>query len=188
MAHLITHLGAVSLREAWAFGLAAACIASCGTSSTGADQPGPDAQGADAGAIGEVDTGAPADAPSDAADEKREASPPIAPLDLVPDSPLVYQSANEISLPDAEQGKLYFQEIRVRAGTGVAPYHLSFSGLLPTAFGAVVEHDNTTNPAVAVLGVPADLGVIRLRVDLVDPPGANLSPPFPLPLVHHLAT
>jgi Putative Ig domain len=167
-----------------AVGLAAACVASCGTSSSGSDHTGPDAQGVDAGVDEVVD----AHAPADAADEKREAVPPIVPLAFVPDSPLVYQSTTVVSLPDAELGRPYVQTLHVRAGTGVAPYHLSFSGLAATGFAAVVERNDTVDAEVIVLGVGADLGVNHLLIDLVDGSGAKVSTSFAFRVVEATAT
>src|SRR5882672_8021945 len=184
MAHEMTLLDILSRHRCWAFGLAAACAASCGTSSPGSDQAGPDAEGVDAS----VDSGKAVDALSDAADEEREASPPIIPLALDPDAPLVYQSLTEVSLPDAERGSPYLQIIRVRTGTGVAPYHLTFSDQLPAGFAAIVEHNDAVDADVAVLGIPADLGVNHLVVDLVDAAGAKLSTSFAFRVVETKAT
>jgi hypothetical protein len=184
MAHEMTQIDILSCLRWWALGFAAACVAACGTSSTGSDQAGPDAEGVDAS----VDSGARPNAPSDAADAEREASPPIVPLALVPDSPLVYQSPTEVSLPDAEQGSPYLQIIQVRAGTGVAPYHLTFSGQLPAGFAAIVEHDDAVNADVAVLGIPADIGVNHFVVDLADASGAKLATSFAFRVVETKAT
>jgi hypothetical protein len=102
----------------------------------------------------------------------------IVPLAFVPDSPLVYQSTTDISLPDAEQGQGYVQTIQVRKGTGVAPYHLSVSGPDAHDLVAIVDRNDSADATVLIVGTPTDLGTSLLHVDVVDAAGAKLTSTF----------
>jgi hypothetical protein len=175
----------VSRSRGWALGLALSWVAACGASRNDPQQ-GPDANGVDAGTADVVDAGTGANPVIDAMEEP-EAAPPVA-LAFVPDSPLVYQSATEIALPDAEQGQPYLQTITVRRGTGVAPYHLTSSA--PEALGLVAfaERNDAVDADVVVLGIPSDIGVRHVMVDIVDAVGAKLSATFAIRVIEAPAT
>jgi hypothetical protein len=119
---------------------------------------------------------------------EREAAPAIPALAFDPDAPLVYQSLTDISLPDAEQGQPYAQVIRVRAGTGVAPYHLSISELIAKGLVAVIDRNDTVDTAVLVAGIATELGSTSLRIDAVDGSGTKLSASFAIRVVEPRAT
>jgi hypothetical protein len=126
-------------------------------------------------------------APADAVSEDEPAIA-IAPLAFVPDSPLVYQSTTDISLPDAEQGQGYLQTIQVRTGTGVAPYHLGVSGSNANGLVAIVDRNDSTDAAILIAGIPTDLGATLIHVDLVDAAGSKLASTFVIRVVEARAS
>jgi hypothetical protein len=161
--------------------LVAFVVAACGSSPAATDSP-----VLDAGAA--VDAVADSAARMDGDADDHEAALTLLPLAFVPDSPLVYQSSTDISLPDAEQGQGYLQTIQVRAGTGVAPYHLSSTDPSADGLVAVVDRNDSANAVVLVAGTPTDVGTARLQVDLVDATGAKLSASFVIRVLEARAT